>query len=152
MLSLLLKQPCLYRFRKSTKRDGRVRVHLSFLMLAASSISKKSNCKISNTKSNCNFGSKNCSSKTGRKKIISELHANKRHTKNTIGIIVDAKKLCHQANGKPRVMPAPTLYMYISAMGGFRGFTSPFRHETPGGCRCVVDLAWLRFEMEKKHK
>lgn len=49
----------------------------------SSSISKKSNCKISNTKSNCNFGSKNCSSKTGGKKIISELHANKRHTKNT---------------------------------------------------------------------
>lgn len=98
----------------------------------SSSISKKSSCKISNTKSNCNFGSENCSSKTGRKKKNLNCTPTKGIQKTPIGIIVDAKKLCHQANGKPWVMPAPTLYMYISAMGGFRGFTSPLRHETPG--------------------
>lgn len=74
-------------FKSQKKRWKGQSASLMFDAFSSSS-SKKSNCKISNTKSNCNFETKNCSSKADRKKIIlficiSELHANKRHTKNT---------------------------------------------------------------------
>ena len=142
-------------------------MHLLIFDAFSSSSSKKSNCKISNTKSNCSFGTKNCTSKTGRKKSFLNFSPTKGIQKTPIGIIGDAQKVCHRANGKPRVMPAPTLYMYISAMGGFRGFASPFRHETPGvflgwqknkkfqwreNAGCVIDLAWLKTWLQKIQK